>query len=740
MDKNNIRKLLGDFSNSKQSSFDQDRENHLKYYSKICTREYVNNANEDEIFNFFRKLYSFKVRFIRGGENSVHKIIKANILPIKYFIIKLLFCDFDSIDKVWDESQKNDIPFVSELRISKAVVSEILMFSHPDDFLFLNNKTIPGIHYLGFNTNIKNGKNYKAVCDEVKIFIGSFAKEFSKIRNFYYFDNFVRYLSESNTIEESNVLKILEFVQLNQGGKYQASETTRNAGRDVLKEFKNLMELVGGEFDLVEGGRPSWQNSGYYKALYGQLKDKQRLDSTISIMIHINKTENVTDKYGEVKVGINIDNDKSRKLDNPSLPYKKVGNYLAKINAFDKNLIYDFYTEDNKFHRIINGIKDEVDFNKIIADENHSISIYRIIKITNQDNKSIINEIRDLVASLLPIYNDIFDGKVAINNGQSNLDVNHGLFEQCKSGKISYNSIFYGVPGCGKSYRVNQVVKNSNLDPSEVYRVTFYPDYSNADFVGQVMPKLDQQTSKVSYEFVEGPFTKALKQAYSNPDRDVALIIEEINRGNAAAIFGDIFQLLDRNDGISEYAIKNFDISRELYNGDENRDILLPKNMYILATMNTSDQNVFPLDTAFKRRWELFFVENGKADFGEMLVPDLVFNGEAISWNRFVDFINNQIVNYGNSSINTNDKQIGAYFVSKDDLVDKNYTEDELKIKRSRFVSKVYQYLYSDVFVINPQQVFLEKNFDATLKKLCNSSDKIEMSTIFSSAALNSFK
>lgn len=182
-----------------------------------------------------------------------------------------------------------------------------------------------------------------------------------------------------------------------------------------------------------------------------------------------------------------------------------------------------------------------------------------------------------------------------------------------------YNKIYYGIPGCGKSYYIeNTVLKDVDKD-NDVFRTTFYLDYSNSDFIGQIYPVV--KDGNVTYEPKPGPFTKALEQALRNPDRMIYLVIEEINRGNAAAIFGDIFQLLDRlkenrDDrvvGDSEYPVANefiegyFEKVNETLEEDEKikftkNKIFIPHNLTLLATMNTSDQNVFPLDTAFKRR------------------------------------------------------------------------------------------------------------------------------------------
>ena len=187
--------------------------------------------------------------------------------------------------------------------------------------------------------------------------------------------------------------------------------------------------------------------------------------------------------------------------------------------------------------------------------------------------------------------------------------------------------IYYGVPGSGKSHKIDKITQS--ISEEQKIRVVFHPEYTNADFVGQILPV--QTNEGLEYPFKAGPFSKILKRALKNPDKEYYLIIEEINRGNASAVFGDLFQLLDRNsDGWSSYGIENLDINAfirsedERYSEknpprtktvgniefDENTGIRLPPNLSLFATMNTSDQNVFTLDNAFQRRWEMELVQN----------------------------------------------------------------------------------------------------------------------------------
>lgn len=288
------------------------------------------------------------------------------------------------------------------------------------------------------------------------------------------------------------------------------------------------------------------------------------------------------------------------------------------------------------------------------------------------------------------------------------------------------NKIFYGVPGCGKSYHIEYNILGKDKDTKKftgdyekdnIIRTTFYQDYSNTDFVGQILPKItknDKGEDVVEYSFNPGPFTKAFVQAVSNPKKKVALVVEEINRGNAPAIFGDIFQLLDRNEnGISEYGIKNvsmMDYLDELtfiVDGEETHyifnEIKIPGNLYIYATMNTSDQNVYTLDTAFTRRWGKERIPNkfGVQTIKDMLVPGL----DNVKWEKFVNVINNTIRNKIDELQVNEDKQIGIFFVKESDLIDSaNPIVDDKKTET--FAYKVLEYLWDDVTKLDHSVIF----------------------------------
>jgi len=272
------------------------------------------------------------------------------------------------------------------------------------------------------------------------------------------------------------------------------------------------------------------------------------------------------------------------------------------------------------------------------------------------------------------------------------------------------NRILFGAPGTGKSYTINkeskELVGENNEDDYE--RVTFHPDYSYAHFVGTYKPvptKDRQGNDTITYAYVPGPFmrvyVKALKNSRNANIRPFLLIIEEINRANVAAVFGDIFQLLDRgDDGVSEYPIQASEdikayLARELGgNPDDYVKLRIPDNMFIWATMNSADQGVFPMDTAFKRRWDFTYL--GIDDSDEQIRGKYVYladdKSQKVEWNKLRKAINHFLAK---EKINE-DKQLGPYFISRSIVV----PSDGDEIDRDRFIrvfkNKVIMYLFED--------------------------------------------
>lgn len=322
--------------------------------------------------------------------------------------------------------------------------------------------------------------------------------------------------------------------------------------------------------------------------------------------------------------------------------------------------------------------------------------------------------------------------------------------EQVESQRIStgVNVLLYGVPGSGKSWTIEHEYCKKD---TKVERLVFHPDYTYADFVGQILPSVDDK-GQVSYKFTAGPFTNILKDAYEHPKEEYVLVIEEINRGNAPAIFGDVFQLLDRKIelgedqfpiGTSAYGITNANIAGIVYN-DAVRKVRIPSNLSIIGTMNTSDQNVFTLDTAFQRRWQMRLIENNFENVRDSLANAQILD-TGVTWKKFCSVINKIIVGNKVKMASAEDKRLGVYFVHENDLRfnqkaasdtglkkeynsllkaerdntisadDKQRLEDirEALMQNRIFPAKVIKYLWDDAFKFNPEAVFDTSRFES---------------------------
>lgn len=266
---------------------------------------------------------------------------------------------------------------------------------------------------------------------------------------------------------------------------------------------------------------------------------------------------------------------------------------------------------------------------------------------------------------------------------------------------IGINKIYYGGPGTGKSFIVERKYSNIN-------RVVFHSDYSYYDFVGAYKPipvykKTDESLFNASgvldenfngipmidYQYVAGPFIECIVSAYSDKSQMYTLLVEEINRGNAASIFGEMFQLLDRLDsGYSEYPIK---LPQDLYNYLMRIDSMkshvkggylsLPNNLNIIATMNSADQGVFVLDSAFKRRWlfEYVIVDLESIPHGDY---KFAYAGKTVKWKHFIKAINDKLIRLGIDE----DRLIGPFFIKPSEV-----------IKLENIKAKLFLYLWDDV-------------------------------------------
>lgn len=293
---------------------------------------------------------------------------------------------------------------------------------------------------------------------------------------------------------------------------------------------------------------------------------------------------------------------------------------------------------------------------------------------------------------------------------------------------IPRNKIVYGAPGTGKSYSLNEEVIELFKHEELLSRITFHPDYTYSQFIGTYKPvplykKTNNEIYKadktevlqeslepvIDYQFVPGPFLETLVKSYKYPDSSFIIIIEEINRANTASVFGDTFQLLDRNKNAeSEYGITfNADIMNFLRSqGIYETKIKIPSNLFIWATMNSSDQGVIPMDTAFKRRWSFEYLPLNK---NEEAMDDYdiylsFIKDKKVPWNKFRKTINDRIKDFV-----PEDKLIGPFFLKPNELTDPD-----------SFKNKLLLYLRDDVLRYNYDKLFLKKNFSDIIEDYDN--------------------
>lgn len=321
---------------------------------------------------------------------------------------------------------------------------------------------------------------------------------------------------------------------------------------------------------------------------------------------------------------------------------------------------------------------------------------------------------------------------------------------------VVLQQIYYGAPGTGKSHRIKKQLEELNVPKGNIFRTTFHPDSDYSSFVGAYKPTMKKQyrydgkvkakyyedddlagakrddviiDKVIQYDFVPQTLIKAYTQAYKKPNENVYLIIEEINRGNCAQIFGDLFQLLDRDDnGVSEYPIKA-DSDLEMYlkgelkdypDGIKDGELCLPSNLYIWATMNTSDQSLFPIDSAFKRRWDWEYepikYENSKWE--------IEIDGNMYSWTLFQKEVNNRIF----EATNSEDKMLGDFFVKPNKNV----------ISEKQFINKVLFYLWNDVCKDGDGDIFkTDDNKDVKFSDLYDTNASVTLKSMMKNLGID---
>lgn len=385
-----------------------------------------------------------------------------------------------------------------------------------------------------------------------------------------------------------------------------------------------------------------------------------------------------------------------------------VRNYLYQLVNVGKSIEFN-EKYDNNIFKVIN------------------ISEYKIIKkyIINHENFEELNlKSNRGLKSALDRYGEFLS---EINEKNIQEEVFETNYLTKLNTKYDHNRILFGAPGTGKSYTLNKEQKDLLKDGGGFERVTFHPDYSYAHFVGTYKP-VSNESGEISYEYVPGPFMRtyvaAMKSANSDNPKPYLLIIEEINRANVAGVFGDVFQLLDRNsENISEYPIQTSEdmrkfLSKEL-GGDSTlyTEIKIPDNMFIWATMNSADQGVYPMDTAFKRRWNFTYLGINDNEEGILEREVSLGRGEyarTVKWNELRKAINIELLE--ECKVNE-DKLLGPYFVAE------NCLENNEKFIEV-FKNKIIMYLFDDAAKHKRSMIFSGCDINNIYSEICKEFDE----------------
>ena len=499
------------------------------------------------------------------------------------------------------------------------------------------------------------------------------------------------------------------------------------------------------------------RGNGEGRLYVGQVKKEQEYDSFFDKYKESNK-------YYFLKTNI-ID----------YLKYTKMEYIAQKCNKY-KDIGEEYH---NKKMEYVNSLDDKIYFKieKVVNNQRYYIrplesdkesqtvfnSLLREIALPKISKLKIDKEGSDYCFNIILEFDEISKRNVETeNNEEKRIDKPH-------------QRIFFGAPGTGKSYKLNKEAQKYFGNNYE--RVTFHPNYMYGNFVGAFKPfpkvlknsdgsiKKDEDGNiheTITYEYIPGVLMKQLVKALKKPNENYLLLIEEINRANVAAVFGDVFQLLDRADkGDSEYVIatsrelqeylkKEFDgydlaenVKQNL--GDDYSRLYLPSNLYIWATMNSADQGVMPMDTAFRRRWEFRYLGiNDATDSNPEEFSDYKFkinSTETVSWDKFRRELNKKLSNLNIPE----DKLIGPYFISKSILEDADLDKLTETIK-----NKVLMYLYEDAAKAYKPLLFAEgkystyssvcKNFDENALNLFKGNLDIETEVISENAVIDEGK
>jgi hypothetical protein len=486
----------------------------------------------------------------------------------------------------------------------------------------------------------------------------------------------------------------------------------KHATQDFYDDMEKLEKSLQSKVDLKRKiDKNLIENSGQYWKALGLIKS--RYDGTIDVTeLGLDIAQNDISNNDFVKWQISnftLPNEADTKKDliqkylkyTPIKPLKLILDILSYLYKNELNST-EWYISDEELIKVIVPLSSYMKLN--ISDYVNHLKEYRNDKTYCNSWPNLSDNTRTIREYLLFLSNfgalDSFDSSDAkryyVNDLTKELFKDLTLTTKVTISKTkASNIIYFGSPGTGKSNTVDNITKDSN-----VRKVTFHPEYDYHSFVGGYKPSMDGKD--IIYKFVPQIFTNIYIEAWGKPEEHFYLQIEEINRGNCAEIFGDLFQLLDRDsdgsskydvDGSEELTIYLKDKLGENHQGIKKGKIKLPSNLSIIATMNTSDQSLFPMDSAFKRRWNWEYVKiDYKCTNSNFIIK--LDRGNEYEWLKFLEAVNRLIFDITGSP----DKQIGNWFI--------NATDTNKIIDEKTFTNKVLFYLWNDIFKDEDESLF----------------------------------
>lgn len=502
---------------------------------------------------------------------------------------------------------------------------------------------------------------------------------------------------------------------------------------EKIKETLNYEDVI-----IINEEIPSFiSNKRYYIRLNNDFFKKYFRSIILPFIteIRFDLIEDSGHKYLQVKPILK--NEINDLLDLKTLNFTENLDNKFKIFIFYKgqelNLDYNILIENfNKNKYYINNIlineKDEVkEIYNLDDDDFNTLNFYIVnsekVFSANPKLKEKIPKLKDFI-ELLKLF---YDSKDEYEENKKNFEILDN--KTINPIKNVIQEIVYGAPGTGKSYYINENIKQYS---DNIERVTFYDGYSYNNFIGSYKPSANKEN--ITYEFVPGPFFRILEKAYKNQNTNYYLVIEEINRGCADKIFGNIFQLLDRKDtGESMYPISLLE-EQDTYLKNtlatfydetilKHKGLYLPSNLSIYATMNSGDQNVYPLDAAFKRRWNFKYIglNENKNKFG---IPENNYTIKlgsdlTTTWEKFRYTINSILLN---NNIRE-DRLIAPFFINPKEFIKDLNLANNFILNEDVFKNKILMYLYEDVLrYTNKNIIFSEeiKSFSHLLEVFSN--------------------